>query len=334
MNGFIQTGDIHIGECRTIPDYLNRHQGVLDSITKQAQDSGLPLIIAGDLFHAKNTTHEERLLATKWLFDLETKQVPTILIAGNHDHLYGESTQLDFYQYCGFRNVRVFGWKPGVTHIGDIGFICLSWQSYTTKDIEKVVYSFLPQIQSSRHKVVVLHECIVGSEFDNGTISPKGTKLPDIPEITYWAIGDIHKRQNTNIDNGKYAGAPAMFKFDDFQEKGVLKVSLDSPQSPEFLEIYSKRLLVVSSVDEIRDDAHYVVVGSFEEVLKANSHDKVLRAKWANDNQGAIVYEKMSLVDGLPEFLASKGIEDSYQKMAIEWVTKEFGLNNLDTVMA
>ena len=97
------------------------------------------------------------------------------------------------------------------------------------KKIETIVKKKLPQIADKKYKVVLLHECIVGVKLDNGFIMPTGTKIPKIPEITYWAVGDIHNHQRTNVSNGWYAGAPAQFKFDDKEPKGLVVVNLEHP---------------------------------------------------------------------------------------------------------
>lgn len=326
MVGFIQTGDIHIGESRQIPNYLERHKKVLWEITERAHKAMLPLVIAGDLFHARTTTHEERILASSWLSDLDEKAIPTILIPGNHDHVRSDVTQIDLFRYYRFQHVRVVTWKPEVVILGDIGFICMGWQDYGTEEIERLVRYFLPQIIHLKYKVVVLHECILGSLLDNGLRLPKGTKLPIVPEITYWAVGDLHCYQTTNVDNGFYAGAPAQYTFGDIRKKGVLRVDLDNPTNPEFVPIYSKPLLKVRSVSEITEDAHYLVEGEFDAVLEANNHAQVVKTKCSDSVQDVMEYERLGLVDGLLEFLADKGIDQDYQKMGLDWVKSEFSL--------
>lgn len=318
---FIQTSDIHIGECRSLEGYLGRHKNVLQQITDFAVEQKLPLIVPGDIFHTKNTTHEEGFLVDEWLGDLDRKQIPTIITAGNHDHLYGEVTQLDGYQYHPYQHVKIVTWKPKVLTIGDIGFICISWGGYKTEKIEKIVREKLPMIIDKKYRVVLLHECISGVKLDNGFIMPTGTKVPKIPEITYWAVGDIHNHQRVNVANGFYAGAPAQFKFDDKLPKGLIVVDLDHPsKQPNFYAIASKALKTVSSVAEIDDDSYYKIKGSFEEVIKANREEKVVKSELVKTDEDVLEYEKLGIIDGLPEFLAAKGIEAIQQQKAVEWV--------------
>lgn len=322
---FVQASDIHIGECRSLPGYLERHRGILNSITSQALQNGCPLVIAGDIFHAKNTTPDEALVAFEWFSSIESHQIPTVVIPGNHDHLFGQRTQLDPFLHVPYKHIRVFGWEPGVWEYGDAGFICMGWQDYSTEGIEETVKSMIPKIENKKYKVVVFHECLVGSKFDNGHVIYKGSKIPTIPEVTYWAVGDIHARQGTNVPNGHYAGAPAMFKFNDVENKGVLLVDLENPNEPEFIEIHSKKLKVVTKLEEIQDDSYYSVQGNLDTILKANLDERVHQTRRVEKLE-PIGQEEFGLTDGLPEFLAEKGIEAPMQQKAVEWVKTEFRL--------
>ena len=192
---FIQTSDIHIGHCRTLDGYLARHVSIIEQITNIAVKRSLPLVIAGDIFHSKTTKHEERYLVYWWLSELERNKVPTLIITGNHDHLLGESTQLAGLDKIPFKYIRIVAWHPKVVTMGDISFICIPWRKYTKEAIAKIVNHFLPSISASKYKVAVLHECIAGVKLDTNYVMPSGTSLPDIPEITYWALGDIHNHQ-------------------------------------------------------------------------------------------------------------------------------------------
>lgn len=328
FNGFIQTSDIHIGECRSLKGYLGRHKQILEQILNAAIQSGLPLIISGDLFHRKDTTYEERTLASWWLGSIERAKIPCIVTAGNHDHLKGTITQIDDYKYMPFNFVKVVGWQPETVIIGDTGYVCISWGNYTTEQLAEITRNHLPLIKDCKYKVVLVHECIVGSRVDNGFLMPKGTAIPVIPEITYWAVGDIHTTQQVNVKNGWYAGAPAQFKFDDVLPKGVLKVNLDAPDvQPEFIPVNVKPLKVVSSVEQITEDAYYMVEGDdFKDILAGNQHEQVVKTKWSRPVFDALVYQKMGIIDGLPEFLAEKGIPEAQQQFAVDWVKQSLNI--------
>ena len=132
INGFIQTGDIHIGECRTLTDYLDRHKGVLSSIIDIAEKRNLMIVDTGDLFHARNTKFDEKFLAEWWLSELELRKIPSIHSVGNHDHLAGSLFQLKGYEYLSqsFTYTKIFT-SVTTTTVGDIGFIVIPWGDHS-----------------------------------------------------------------------------------------------------------------------------------------------------------------------------------------------------------
>ena len=256
-----------------------------------------------------------------FLGEIEKAGIPSILTAGNHDHVGENVTQLDGFRYFPWKHLKIVTWEPEVHIMGETGFICLSWHGYSTEEIKKEVEARLPSISKCKYKVVLLHECVKGVKLDNGFIIPNGIDIPNIPEVTYWAVGDIHNEQPTNVANGRYAGAPIQFTFSDKPEKGVIVVDLDHPTAkPEFIPIISKPLKVVKSVSEIDEDAYYKVQGDFSEVLKANTHDKVVKTRWVKSKAKPLDYQRVGIVEGLPEMLAEKGIPKKRQAEAVEWV--------------
>lgn len=318
---FLQTGDVHIGECRSLAGYLERHKSILTQIIDYAYNLHLPLFICGDLTHTKSTNYEEQFLLFWWLGEIEKRKIPTIIIAGNHDHLWGEVTQLDGYKYMPFNYIKIVTWHPDVHIVGHIGVICIPWRGYKTEDIKKIVLEKLPLINHCPYKVVMLHECISGVRLDSGKILTSGTAIPNIPEITYWAVGDIHKYQQTNVTNGYYSGSPAQYRFDDDLPKGVIQIDLDHPsKEPIFLPITSKPLKTINNVEEISDDAYYRLIGDYDEIIKANNEPLVVKAEYDSVQEQIITYERLGICDGLPEFLANKGISEELQKKAISWI--------------
>lgn len=319
-NGFIQTSDIHIGECRKLENYILRHKKVLWQILELAEQKHKCLLIPGDLFHRKDTKYEELMLAVEFILEAERREIQTIITAGNHDHIKGSKTQLDFFKDIPFTNVYICGWEPEIVRIGNMGVICLAWQGYTTKKIDELVRIMYPHIQDAEHKIVMLHEFIYGSKMDNGKIINQGTKIPNIPEIDYWAIGDVHTHQPTNVSNAWYAGAPLQFKFDDVTEKGAIEVNLPYESKPTYYPLSFKKLLTINSVEEISEDAHYYVKGDIGSVLEANRDARVIRSDWQRPETVAFEKPKVGITEGLADNLASAGISAQQQKECVSWV--------------
>lgn len=326
FKAFVQTGDIHIGESRAYQGYLERHKDVLWQMLDYCEKNSLPLLISGDLFHRNDTKHEERKLAYDFLAEADRRKIYTIITTGNHDHIEGEKTQLDAILNLPFKYVKVVSWKPEVIKLGNIGVIALSWQDYTTEQIFDIVTNLYPHIADCEYKVVMIHEFIWGSAMDNGKILYRGLKLPaDLPQINYWALGDIHSYQPGNLPNSWYAGAPLQFKFDDKRDKGFIKVSLPFTDKPEFIRTHFKPFVTVSSMDQMTEDAYYHLAGDVQEIVNAQNDPRVVRANWVRDVSQAlddISNQGFSIVHGLPEFLSEKGVNQEWQTKAYEFVSK------------
>lgn len=322
FSGFTQTSDIHIGECRAFEGYLERHQHVLEQVLDHAEKETKLLLMPGDLFHRKDTRYGEFMLAKWFILECERRGIFLILTSGNHDHLEGTKTQLDQLDGFPYKYTKIVSWEPEAISVGNIGLICIPWRDYTTAQIKEVVQGLLPALDGCQHKVVMLHEFIGGSIMDNGRIIPKGTKIPEVHGVNYWAVGDVHKQQMTNQTNAWYAGSPTQFKFDDSLEKGFFHVRLPFEDRPEFIRTSFKKLLKVASTEEMTEDAYYFVQGDIAEVLKGNDDNRVVRSEWVKHESREITIEQVGITEGLIEFLASKGVDQELQKEGIEWVEK------------
>lgn len=323
---FLQTSDLHIGESRALPDYLKRHSDVLYQMSDYAEKHSLPMLIPGDLYHTKTPTYEERLLAEGWICHLERRKIWSLFIPGNHDHVAGDLTLLDNIAQYPLNYVKVITNRTPQRSVAMAGMLVIGvpWGNLTKDEIRESVESELAKHPGNTLPVVVMvHECMVGAKFDNGTISPKGTSLPDMPEVAYWAVGDIHTQQGTNLLIGHYAGAPLQFKFDDNEQKGFLVVDLDSPTKPKFIETQFKKLKTISSVEEMKEDAYYFVKGEVEEVLKAGRHESVIRTDWSRPKKEVVEYTPGDLTEGLCEFLADNGFDETFQERALRWVKQQ-----------
>lgn len=314
MNRIVQTGDIHVGECRSLAGYLARHKSVLDLITLHAQLKKAPLIVAGDIFHTKTVSNEEKFLVDYWFSCLEKNKIFTIVITGNHDHLYGDVTHLDGYAHFPWKYVNIVPQRPKCLLNDGVGFICIPWGGYSQEQLSEIVHNYRDYVSGCRFVVVVCHECLLGSVFDNGTVSKKGLKLPDIPWVDYWAVGDIHKAQNAGLVNAFYAGSPLQFNFNDSVEKGILEIDLSDPCRPVPVEINSKKLVVVNNTKDIIDDGssfYMVRANDSEDLINSHKYSSVIKTNWvATENKETISLENDDIFVGLSDFLREKGFSD------------------------
>ncbi len=321
FNSFIQTSDIHIGESRNYAGYLERHKDVLWQIIAIAKKNKCPILIPGDLFHRDDTKHDELKLAYDFIAEIESQGIYCIITPGNHDHIEGTKTQLDPLKNLPFKYVKIVTWETEIIELGNIGIIAMSWQDYTEEQIEKIVSHHLPLIAECEHKIVMVHEFMYGSVMDNGKIISKGQKLPKtLPQINYWAVGDIHKHQPAGMPNAWYAGSPLQFKFDDVREKGVIKVNFPFREKPEFIQLKFKPFITVESPDQMTEDAYYYLKADAQTVVNASKDKRIVRAEWVHEEQTATAgLSDISITDGLAEILASKGLGEDWQVKGVEF---------------
>lgn len=326
FSGFAQISDIHIGESRTTPNYIERHKDVLWQFLDYCESKKVPAIIPGDLFHRNDTRHSERKLAYDFLSEFETRKIPAVVTAGNHDHIEGTSTQLDALYNLPFKYVKIVTWEPEIVILGNIGIIALSWQDYKSEDIFDLVKNMYPNIANCEYKIVMLHEFVYGSFMDNGKQILSGLKIPkDLPEINYWALGDIHTFQPGNLPNSWFAGSPLQFSFFDKLEKGFIHVSLPFKDRPKFIKTRFKPFLTVNKMEDMTEDAFYHLSGDIDEVVNSQSDNRVLRRNWSKDVQQAVAdlnNNNFSVTTGLTEFLAKKGVNEKWQQFAIEYIER------------
>jgi DNA repair exonuclease SbcCD nuclease subunit len=221
---------------------------------------------------------------------------------------------LDGYSHFPWEYLKIVSTHPQSFLQENVGFICIPWGGYSEGELTDIVLSFHKHIYSCRYVVVVCHECLLGSVFDNGVSSKKGHKLPDIPWVTYWAVGDIHKAQNAGLPNAFYAGAPMQFKFQDVLDKFVLSVDLSDPCNPVQIKIDSKKLITVYSLDAVVEDGRnfYMVKGSDpKELITAHKYNSVIKTNWEESSEAeTISLENDDIFIGLYEFLKEKGFSE------------------------
>lgn len=314
---FLQVGDIHIGESRFLPEYVLRHRDVLSQIHTLAKQVGM-CIITGDLFHHKKVTTEERHLADWFLSEFEIQKIPTIMISGNHDLVHDQLTLLDGYSYYPWNFLKITT-KPARFEGTPLPIICLPYANHTKESVEQAV---LDLCKTPKEKVVVvLHECCLDARFDNGFLATKGLILPDLRNVVYWAVGDIHVFQTATHPNSFYSGTPLQFGFADAEKKGVLIVDTDYPCDPQFVPLIFKPFKVVKSIKEIDDEAYYKIIADESSILKANQDPRVIQSEW-DSGQEKVDFDALSITDGLTDFLKNLGLEQDLVTDAHQWVEK------------
>lgn len=245
----VHLSDTHLGYReyhRTDPetDINQREQDVYDAF-EQAVDRILELdpdlvLHAGDLFDSVRPTNRALNLATEQIARLSDAELPTVIIAGNHDtpkivttgtmmqsldrfpHVHAVTSDADEVS-GGYRRVEV----------GDLLVHAVSDAS--TEEVLRERLEALEPDPEARWNVLMLHAGIrrVAGDVFSGEFNEHhvNAEVFDGKGFDYVALGHYHKRMGLDLPEGteaRYCGATERFSFNETEYKpGFLELTFD-----------------------------------------------------------------------------------------------------------
>lgn len=266
MAVFLHAADLQIGANRRHPDYLTRYEKMMAEIAQIGKSYSCDFaVFAGDIHHRNDVTVGEHGVFTGGLsLWSDLVGTPTFTISGNHEVMKGntEVTTLDSLARltCGglLRDAVVVDGLPQIDcELTDVNVAMVPFTRHTSSSFRFVVQALLDEIPATRianPTVVVAHDTFTGACGPSGR-SFGGIALPNLPEVTYWALGDIHHRQALK-PNAWYPGPTIQHTFDErFDFSGVLIVDTDDPTNPIPIVLETPEPLVtVTEIPEREQD--------------------------------------------------------------------------------
>lgn len=239
---FIHTADWHFNANRSVPNYLSRFESTMDEIARFMKKAKIRLIvIAGDIVDSA-MTHDERKFIIRKFCEWDDQGIIVVMIDGNHDRIDTERSSLDIFKVLRkqgrLKNIHTVTHEPQVLSFPNITFMCIPWFGAKTKS--DLLAKLNKDIKSIREPVIaVCHEHVKGARTDKAWVS-KSNKLemPSTRHVTYWALGDIHRRQRMS-PNTFYPGSPHQHNFGESLPKGIVVVDTDHPTKPKFIKLTS-----------------------------------------------------------------------------------------------
>lgn len=331
------TADLHDGAYRFLPDSLGRCNEMFEAIYNcviQYQARLKILVIAGDIFDRKNITEEERNLFFAFVVRMVKMKIHIVMMNGNHDYYTESLTLLQPFKYVAALNqyLHVVLGEPASVTIEDIGFGCVPCQQdLTTEQLASIAKDLHKRCACSTFYMIV-HEAVYGSANFRNTWkakSDKYLKIPSLPFVTGWMLGDIHQRQQVST-NAWYSGAPLQIKSDESPSNGILQWI---GSKPKFHPLKIRGFRFTNDFDEALKYAkagHYV---RFKGKVPPGSDipsnivcdDSIAAIEVDLDYEsGSEVSEfkvTIDLIGPLPKFLAARGMQPRHQTMAIEMVS-------------
>jgi len=332
MPRFLHTSDLHLNALRRFNQfYLDRAKRVLQSILRVAKNRGVDfIIVAGDVYDRRDITHLERQLVTDWL---GASPIPILSISGNHDkrsaavgdtclsYLSGLGSELSLHE--------VYDGTPTILKKFGCSFILLPYQGWTDQELFLILDTLVPRASADpdRPVIAVMHEAVQGCTNDVGLTITKSNQIridTAFPQIDYWALGDMHIQQQI-ADNAFYCGAPYQTRFDELPNKGVLIVDTDDPGNPEFVEVPSSTLDILTdepddwpspleALVQFRPDGQFPAISMPTNV---EFHPSIVVP--STENSGGPLRDSIGIFDGLESHLARLGLRPELFPLA--WQT-------------
>jgi DNA repair protein SbcD/Mre11 len=337
----LHAADLHVGDSRNLPGYLDRQRKMLYGITDIAiREAVQAVVLAGDIHDAKYMLPREKDMLWEWTlhldFTAQEHDFDVVIENGNHDEIEEDYTHLRSLRiaqdYRMLRRTIVVEAKPelvGPLH-EKLWIAVIPAKSYQGDEINEHVRAMLASLDKrsdpdDRYVVAMVHEAIIGAVNEAGTQKFKrGPKLdPELP-VTYWALGDIHKPFQMMLPNAWYSGSPIQHDFGDISpERGVLIVDLDEPTAPKPVLLEGIHPLVtIQAGDEVPADAIVRFEGDAQEIAETVFPENVVSFKPSVDGAIKSVVDTagLGLLDDLDSVLADQKVPEDLQQEVVDEV--------------
>lgn len=232
---FLHTGDLHIGKSVNEFSMLEDQKHILMQITDIACEEHVDaVVIAGDVYDRAIPSTEAVELLDEFLTDLLAKEIPVVMISGNHD--CGERVAFAD-RILEKQGLYIAGGYDGeVKRVefedehGKIDFVCLPFVkpavvgAKTSAEAVANILAGTPMTMDFRTRhVLVTHFFVTGDSGEMPELSDSETRvnvggLDNVPAslfgmFDYVALGHIHKPQKIGEGQVYYAGAPLKYSF-------------------------------------------------------------------------------------------------------------------------
>lgn len=242
------------------------------------------LIVAGDVFHDRNPDADSIALFAEGLAELDADEIPTLIIAGNHDrapHPGRRSVLEAFNSRRGMFEDVVVSVKPELVQVGDLTVATLpsvsrhqlmadDWSRSRTKADEDLVDGLcriLGMFRTQDVDVVVGHwpvqGAILGNEKDIAIVPEPVIPLAELDgPWKYVAMGHIHRAQEfrpgaTTV--GAYSGSVDRLNFGEEKEpKECVEVDLDPSGGIVALQDHELPARRFYTIEVLQDGSDYL----------------------------------------------------------------------------
>lgn len=241
------------------------------------------VIHAGDLFDTYRPSNRAINFALKEVAKISQKQIPFVMISGNHSSPRMKTSGSIFEAFEILDNVYpVYHSKYKEVIIKDIALHCIPHMS-TEEELNKVFDDLMPN-SNAKYNIIVAHLGVTADvqykmgEF-NELIIPQGI-LKRKSNFDYIALGHYHKNLPL-ADNCCYSGSTERFGFNEAgQDKGFLEINL-SQKKKVFIPLKVREMIAFDPIN-CRDLNIKEILDKVEQLVDGRTRGSILQITFEN----------------------------------------------------
>lgn len=282
---FMHLADLHIGKSVNGYSMIDDQIFALDEIVKllEEEENIKMLIIAGDIYQNTVPSVEAIKVFEKFLIKLNSLDITTLIISGNHD----SSDRLSYANEF-FRNSKIYisnSYKGEIEKVsfedeyGRINFYLFPYikpanvkryfedrEIISYQDAVKAVIDSI-ELDHNERNVIISHQFILNAEISESEEIYAGeaeaVSMNLYKDFDYVALGHIHKKQS--FMNGKIRYPGALLKYAASESNYDKSITIVDIKGKNNIEIIEKKIEYLHEMRKIR--------GLFDDIITSASQD-------------------------------------------------------------
>lgn len=273
---FLHVADLHFGRLLYGRSLIEDQRHFVHNILLPAVDLHGPdaVLIAGDVYDRQIASVEAIALFDQLIDALSIRQVPAVIISGNHDGAERMAIGTKLLARSGIHIVTALENAFDPIELGDAQIFALPYfdnaevRAYFEDDtlrgsgacMRAVVEKMQEKFDPAKKHILISHCFAAGSETSDSEVQMFVGGTGDVPTdcfsaFDYTALGHLHAAQRAG-DFARYAGSPLKYSVDEsHHKKSMTLVDVDDG--------FSFELLPVTPLRDVRR-----ISGTFEDVLR------------------------------------------------------------------
>lgn len=267
----IHVADIHMRNIQRSEEYseqLNKFIQKCNELTEGYERNEVRILIAGDLYHSKNTITPELItFASSFLRKLELI-APVIVYSGNHDLVLSNLDRKDalsaLFQTANFTSCKlldmVCGYESKCIHDDNVTWALYSiFDDYNRPNIEKAKEDW-----PNDTVIGLYHGTVVGCSLPNGNIMDDGLSGDKFEGCDIVMAGHIHKHQELRRGNTVIIYPSSLIQQDygeTVTQHGFMVYDLEKNKR-KFIELendYAQFDVEINSIDDIDKNEEIII---------------------------------------------------------------------------